>query len=291
MNKIDLAWFAYSSGYLVVAFLFLFLAKVLYNLLTSFNVNKQLTEKDNPAMGLHVCGFLLGMVLVLSSVFSGDSGEPTLAHFIEEIKEVALYGALGLVLLLLAGLINDKLILHSFDNRKEIIEKENKAVAALTGTTYISSGVIIAAAIYASVDIISVLIFYGVGQLILLIFMFIYQKMTAYDDLQELGEKQNLPVALSISGNLLAYSLILFKGIAVNPAFVEEWSLQERLINVAYYAVGGVILLYLARLVVDFMFLPKVKLHKELVEDQNLNAGLMEGTLALSMGVVLCICL
>ena len=291
MNSTDLAWLLYSSGYLVVALVFLLIAKILYNLVTPFCVNEQLTEKDNPALGIHFFGYLFGILAVICSVFYGDTETPSLSTFLEEIQEVALYGGLGIVLLLIAGLINDKVFLNTFNNRTEIIDKENKAVAFVTASTYISSGLIIAAAIFASIDLFSLLMFYVIGQIILLIFMSLYKGLTKFDDQKELGEAQNVAVALAISGNMIAYSLILMKGIAVNPAISVDWTLGDRLLNLAYYAIGGLVLISIVRLVADYIFMPKAKIHKELVEDKNINAGLMEGTLVLSMGLILSLCL
>ena len=291
MSSIDLAWLAYSGGYLLVGLIFLFIAKTLYNIATPFCVDSHLTEKDNPALGIHFIGFILGILAVVCSVFYGHSFEPTVEVFLEEIKEVLLYGGLGVALVLVAGLLNDKLVLSRFNNRTEIIDKQNTAVATLTASTYLGSGLVIAAAIYASIDILSLIIFFIAGQVILCLFMAIYKGLTKYDDQHELGEKQNFAVSLAIAGNLIAYSVILMKGIGINPELSMEWSLQDRLLNLAYYAIGGILLLGLARLVADFLFMPKAKMQKELVEDRNVNAGLLEGGLALSVGMILSVCL
>lgn len=280
MSSIDFAWLAYSGGYLLVGLIFLFIAKILYNVATPFCVDSHLTEKDNPALGIHFIGFILGILAIVCSVFCGDTFEPTLEVFIEEIKDVLIYGGLGVILLLIAGTLNDKLVLNRFNNCAEIIDKQNTAVATLTASTYIGSGLVIAAAIYASIDILSLIIFFIAGQIILCLFMSIYKGLTKYDDQHELGEKQNLAVALAIAGNLVAYSVILMKGIGIHPELSLEWSLQERLLNLAYYSVGGIVLLGLARLIADFIFMPKAIMNKELVEDKNVNAGLLEGGLA-----------
>jgi uncharacterized membrane protein YjfL (UPF0719 family) len=205
--------------------------------------------------------------------------------------DVGLYGGLGLLLLCIAGFLNDKLVTGKFKCREEIIERENTAVASLSGVAYFSSGILIAASIYASVNLISVLIFFVIGQLVLTIFCSIYKIITKYDDLVEIGEKKNLSAGIAFAGNVMAYSLILFKGIAVDPIKSVDFTLQDRLIYFAYYAVGGVVLLAVGRLLADKVFLPSVSLHKEIVKDQNINAGIIEGTLVLSIGVILSFCL
>ena len=56
MDRTDLAWFAYSGGYLAVSLIFLFIAKLLFDLVTPYCLKKELTEKDNPAFGVHLAG-------------------------------------------------------------------------------------------------------------------------------------------------------------------------------------------------------------------------------------------
>ena len=46
------------------------------------------------------------------------------------------------------------------------------------------------------------------------------------------------------------------------------------------YAGAGFVALMLVRKVVDFAILPRTTLHHEIVEDRNLNAALLEGTLS-----------
>ena len=65
----DLAWFLYSTGYLVVGVVVLFIAKKLFDLATPFKVDRQLTEKDNPAVGILMAGFLIGMTAVLCGLY------------------------------------------------------------------------------------------------------------------------------------------------------------------------------------------------------------------------------
>ena len=97
--------------------------------------------------------------------------------------------------------------------------------------------------------------------------------------------------ALAYGGNLIAYGLILMKGLSMDPYAMETWTWQDRLVHAGYYAVVGGALLAVTRIINDVLFLPKAKLSKEIVEDRNLNAGLMAATLALSMGAAMVFCL
>ncbi len=289
---IELKWVLYSSGYLAFAVLFLLVAKKLFDVLTPFSVDKQLTEKDNPAVGVLVTGFLLGVTAVICGVFAGEGPQtPSLSAFGEEIGPVALYGGIGIVLLFLAGIINDKVVLRRFSNRKEIIESKNSAVAVIMAATYVGSGLVIAGGISGSVDLISLLAAFAASQVLLVVFAMIYQMATSYDDQKELGGRKNVPAGIAFGGNMLAYSLILMKGAIMDPANVEAWTWTDRLTHIGYYALAGCVLLMITRIVNDRLFLPKARISKEIVKDRNLNAGFMEAGLALAMGSAMVFCL
>ena len=286
-----LAWFLYSSGYLAVAVLVLYLSKKVFDLATPYSVDVQLTEKDNPALGVLLTGFLLGVAAVLCGVFAGEGSGPTLAAFGEEMIDVAIGGVLGVALLFVAGVVNDKLILSRFSNRKEVIEGRNTAVGLIMACTYVGAGLVVAGAIYASTDIASAVVMFVFGQLVLVLFARIYQRVTRYDEQEQLGEKQNLAAGIAFGGNILAYSLILMKGAMIDPAEAAEWTWADRLVEFGYYAVAGCVLLVVAHLVTDRVFLPTVRTADEIVNDQNVNAGLIETGLALAVGAALVFCL
>ncbi len=288
----DLMWITYSVGYLAFAVIFLLVGKKFFDLLTPYSVNVQLTHKDNVAVGVLVVGFLLGLACIICGVFAGDGAEePSLAVFLNELIEVGLYGLLGMVLLFGAGIINDKVVLRQFSNQTEIVESGNVAVAVIMAATYVGSALMIAGGIQGCIGVSSMLISFGVGQIALTLFAGLYQLITRYDDQKELGEKQNVAAALAYGGNLVAYGLILMKGLSMDPSQAEVWTWQDRLIHAGYYAVVGGVLLIITRIINDMLFLPKAKLSQEIVEDRNLNAGLMAAALALSMGAAMVFCL
>lgn len=286
----ELVWILYGAGYVIVGLVLLFLAKLLFDLVTPYSLKVQLTDKDNPAVGTVLLGYMLGVVAVLCGVFSGeDAAEASFESFLWDLQPVVIYSVVGMVLLLIGGIINDKIILRRFSNTKEIIEDQNTSVAVIMSASYIGSGLIVAGGIQGSLDILSALVAFGLGQLALVIFAFIYQAATSYNDQEELSEKQNLAVGVAFASNLLAYSVLLMHGATMQTEQVENWN--HRLLYFGYYALAGIVLLPLLRIINDRIFLPGVNLAKEIVEDQNLNAGLMEAGLALGMGVILVVCL
>ncbi|MCK5802179.1 MAG: DUF350 domain-containing protein [Lentisphaeria bacterium] len=284
----DIMWFAYSSGYVAVGCFMLVMAKKFFDLLTPYSLEVQLTTKDNTAVGVLLGGYLAGVAAVLCGVFIGDTAELTFAAFLSELGPAIGYGFLGIVLLFIAGIVNDKAILHSFSNTVEIITRRNTAVALVMGAGYLGSGIIIAAGIIACSGVLSAILSFVVAQAALVGFCMLYQKLTAYDDQKELGEEQNVAAGLGTAGSMIAYSMIVAKGLASREM---EWSQLDNLLNLLYYAIGGCILLFVARFICDRLFLPKSAISVEIVKDRNLNAGILEAVLAISLGAILLCCL
>ena len=194
-------------------------------------------------------------------------------------------------MLFIAGVINDKVVLRHFSNHKEIVDNQNSAVAVIMAATYIGSGLIVAGGIRGSLDMVSALLSFAIGQFAFVAFGLLYQLLTKYDDEEELSKNKNLAAGIAFAGNLLAYGMILMRGLRIDDAVVETWSLEDRTLNALYYALAGCVLLIAARVVTDRAFLPGGKVSEEIVRDRNLNAGYMEAALALSVGAVLVFCL
>ncbi|MBT3378630.1 MAG: DUF350 domain-containing protein [Lentisphaerae bacterium] len=286
----ELTWMVYAAGYVLAAMVLLWFSKKLFDVLTTYSVERQLTEKDNPAVGLLLTGFFLGIIAVLCGVFMGDNeGELTLDAFLGELGPVVLYAFLGMLLLFLAGVVNDKLILHSFDNEREIIDSKNTAVAVIMFATYVGSGLVIAGGIHGCTGMLSAVIGFGAGQCALVAFAALYQRSTGYDDQEEIGKNRNVAAGTAFGGNVLAYSIILMKGLTMQSG--ELTTVWDRSWHFGYYAIAGGLLLIVTRIINDRVFLPSARIRDEVVRDRNINAGYMEATLAIGMGVILVVCL
>lgn len=287
---IQIAWVVYATAYLVMAVAFLYLTKKLFDLLTPYSVEVQLTGKDNPAVGLVLVGFLLGVTAIVCGAFAGEgTGEPSFTSFTAEVVPVIVYALIGMALLFVAGIINDKVVLYKFSNHTEIVESRNMAVAAIMSAAYVGSGLIIGGGIHGSTSIVSALVAFVLGQVALVAFALLYQAATKYDYHEEIGEKKNAAAGVAFAGNILAFSIILMRGVSMDATAEGAWS--GRLVHFLYYAVAGCVLLVIMRIINDRIFLPSSKLSREIVDDQNLSAGFMSAGLALAIGTVLIFCL
>ena len=97
----------------------------------------------------------------------------------------------------MSRIINDKLLLYQFCNVKEIITDRNVGTGAVQCGTYIATALIIGGSIHGEGGgLISALVFFILGQGLLILFGLIYNKLTPFD-LHEEIEKDSFSIIKS----------------------------------------------------------------------------------------------
>ena len=263
--------------YLAVVLALLVIGKRVYDgLHRSFALRTELIEKDNLAVALAVAGYYLGLVIVLVAVVSG----PASFSLLDDVIGLVIFGLLGIVLLNLSALINDKVVFSKFSIEREIVEDRNAGVGALEGANYLAVGLVTAGAMSGEGGLLSGLVFWIAGLVALIIAGILYDQITSYDLHDEI-EKSNVAVAAAFAGVLIGFGNVI--RLAGEGDFVS-WN--ESLAEFGYYAVVGLILLPFIRLFADKVLLPGARLSDELLQERpNLGAGVIEGVsyLAASM--------
>ena len=250
---------------LIAAFFILFIiGKVVNDLIhREYKLNHELVEKDNPALALAVVGYYLGLVVALGGTLAGPTN-----GIVNDLIDMAIYGLLSIILLNISWFICDKLILYKFKVSDELIRDQNIGTGAVSAGVSIASGFII----YGSVQgegggIVTVLAFWALGQVILLVAGFLYEKITPYS-IHEQIEKDNVAAGVSFGGALTAMGVIV--GLAAESDFTS-WS--ENLPDYLGYAILGLVLLPIIRLLTDKLLLPGVKLSDEIAVQEKPNLG------------------
>ena len=263
--------------YLAVVLALLVIGKRVYDgLHRSFALRTELIEKDNLAAALAVAGYYLGLVIVLVAVVSG----PASFSLLDDVIGLVIFGLLGIVLLNLSALINDKVVFSKFSIEREIVEDRNVGVGALEGANYLAVGLVTAGAMSGEGGLLSGLVFWVAGLVALIIAGILYDRITSYDLHDEI-EKSNVAVAAAFAGVLIGFGNVI--RLAGEGDFVS-WN--ESLAEFGYYTVVGLILLPFIRLFADKVLLPGARLSDELLQERpNLGAGVIEGVsyLAASM--------
>lgn len=137
------------------------------------------------------------------------------------------------------------------------------------------------------------LVYVGLGVVVLVLAKFAQDFLTPYRINEQLGRKDNAALGLSITGYFLGV-IIVFVGVLYQPLTVirdDQWQLTGDfwfdVLEVFLYAVAGILVLNLARILVDKLVLYKFKTEKEIIEDQNAGSGAVEFAVYISVGLVI----
>lgn len=299
----------YSASALLIAAGLLLVARVAYSALARFDVEHELTEADNPAVGPALFGYLGGVSIVLAGLLGTEGAsleDPTGIAW--DLAELFGWGLLAIVLLKLSGWLNDKLILRGFENKKELVEDRNLGVGVTLGGSYIASGLVLAGALTGTVapevlptdasrldrllhELMSAGTFFALGQVALIVFGQIYRFIQPTDVFKAIEEDYvvdgvhhggNAAAGIAFGGNLAALGLVLF-----GAARADFTGWVDNLATFGIVTGVGLVLLPLWRFFVDHVMLGKADLAKEIYEDRNCNAALLETASVIGMAMVL----
>jgi uncharacterized membrane protein YjfL (UPF0719 family) len=278
-TEMDPLLYALLSGaaYLLVATLLVFAAKYINDFLTPYLVDVELAKHDNVALAVSFSGYLAGVAIIYIGALVGPATELAL-----DLIRTGGWALAGIFLLNLSRVINDRLLLSRFSNVKEIIEDQNTGVGAVQAGGYVASALIVAGSIHGQGGgILTMLAFYAAGQVALLIFTWLYDRITPYDLHAEL-EADNVAAGVAFGGGLIAIGLVLMHACAGN--FVS-WGANFR--QFALEAALILILLPMVRWFLDKAIFAKLDLNHEIAKDRNLGAAFLEATVMISFSAVL----
>ncbi len=278
--------------YIVAVFVVLWIGKKLNDWTTPYSIDDQLTGQDNKALAVSFAGYMLAIAIIIvgvlteeTSLFTEAVAELSFSQRLVvvgyELLETVIWSIVGIGLLIVSRVINDKLILSRFDNIKEIIDDKNVGTGAVQFGTYIGTAYIIKAVIFGEElhwlsDIISTVVFFVLAQLAFILFGIFYQKITSYDIHGEI-ERDNAAAGVAFGLNLAAIGIIL-------SSAIEK---TDSLIIFAIWFVEGAILLLVSRILVDKIILPGENLNSEIQADRNWGAALIEGGVAIMIAFLL----
>ncbi|MEL6193175.1 MAG: DUF350 domain-containing protein [Bacteroidota bacterium] len=263
--------------YITVFFLLLMVAKWLKHFFNSYDLDEELVEKDNTAIGLSFAGYCLSIAIIFVAAYSGST-----KGFGLDALEVIGYSLGGILLLNLSREINNRFILTKFPVRKELIEDQNAGTGIVEAAVYISSALIIAGSIYGEGGgPLSALIFFVIGQIGLILFAWMYEKTIPYSFHHEI-EQDNVAAGAGFSGGLISIGIIIMGAISGDVNH-----LAQDIIAVMFDLLLVIVFLIILRFVLDRIILRKSNLLDEITRDQNLGAGILEMVLAISFATVM----
>jgi uncharacterized membrane protein YjfL (UPF0719 family) len=273
-----MAQFLSRSGHASVVLLeviaFVWIGKKALELATRTRFREELMVKDNPAAGVALSGFYIALFLALSGLLSGQPG-PLLV----DLRITAVHGSVAILAIALSSFAWRPIVHVSL--REDILGRRNLGAGLVTASILVATGLVYRGAVHLETENPAhVGVFFALGEGALLFCLLLYEWVTPYNVYQEIAEKTNVAAAISFSGATLAAGLIL--GNAVEGAFTT-W--KESLTEALLYMIPVLVLPLVRLVVVNGLFLGLGSVNREVVEDQNAAAGMVEA--AAYLGIAL----
>ena len=258
---------AQTVVYLLEAFVLLFVAKQVYaRVFRRVDLKEELYGRNNHAMAVAVIGYCLGICLALGGALSGPSG-----GWQADLVGIAQYGLLSIVLMVVAGVICERVLLPHFDSRKEIVTDQNMGTAFVEAGMHIANGLIVLAIAQGEGPLWSGVAFWLLAQVVLVVAGLLYEWITPHSVHDEL-ERDNAAVGLAFGGVLVGMGNIVSIAVAGDYA---GWLIGLQTFGVD--VVFGFVALYAIHKLTDLLLAPRVRLGAEQVEEPpNVGAGLIE---------------
>jgi len=264
-----------------------------YDWTTPFAFRRELSEKDNPAFGVNLAGYIFGVILLILG--AAATGSDALSHPLD----IAVFGTLAVLLLRLGAVMTDKLILTSFSVWKEINEDCNLGIGFVTAGVFVGTGTILNGALSGEssgmlMGILTTIGYFLLAQLVLVIASSVYIRLVKYRHrdgtvlgvLQELCERDNPAVGLSFAGYIIGVSLVVSAGIS--GVDITSWSiLSEALLTLLFSSIMGIVVMLVIRPFVDRAVIPYAKVSDEVGEQKNLAIAGVNASFYVGLGLIL----
>ncbi len=256
--------------------------------LIGVHAKDELDKKDNIAFGIIIAGAVLALMLIMSGAISGDAH----ASLMQEALNVLMYGVVGIVLLKVGFLVQDKLLLRKICVRDEI-KKGNTAVAITAAANLIAVGIVIRTSITWVEDdgmngLLPVVLVFIASQIILaavtLLRTFIFAKRNPNNTWQNAIQGNNIALAIRFAAQMLATAFALS-----SVAYLVNYS-SILLFEIVYTWLG----LGLAVMVVVWLLytlacpivLRKINVVEEVDQQRNVGVAAIEAALFLGIATL-----
>lgn len=293
LNSLSLSGLAWQLAVVAIdlgiAIIALSSLRYLQGLMAGVNSTHELSEKDNFAFGVSISGNALALALIMAGVVTGE-GLPSL---LDEAIHVSSYALLGIVLLKIGTLINDKVIFHTF-SLKEQVKAENMAAGTVQAANFIALGIIINASIKwvesdSLIGLLSVIVVFVLAQVLMLavtrIRSSMYQKKHNGHVWQVALEKGNTALAIRYSGHIISTAL------AVGAAGGFVGYLQNAIWLSAIYWFGTSLVIMLALVLLSSfagrIVLAGINCSEEVDKQQNLGVAYIEAAIYVAVALII----
>jgi uncharacterized membrane protein YjfL (UPF0719 family) len=258
-------------GLILEAFVILFVAKLARDWVLKtrgYLVDKLVVQERSSSAAISQAGYMIGILLgflgTISFASKADGYGALVAH-------IALFGGLAIALQIAADRIGDRLIFRGLAG--EGAKDDNVSHAVGRAAVSIATGLVLRGSLAdPSAGVVACLIWFVVGQALMILAVLFYCRLTPYDDLAEI-KRNNLAAAFPITGILIGLGLVIEAAVAVKG----DGGALDSALRVGKFLGVSLVLVWGFRLAASRILLPKAKLSSEIVEGKSVAAGLQEG--------------
>jgi len=263
-----------ASVVLLEVIALVWIGKKALELATRTRFRDELMVKDNPAAGVMLAGFTLSLFLAISGLLDGEA--TTLGR---DALITAIHGTGAIVAIIVSSFLWRPLVRVTL--REDILQARNVGGGLVSAAVLVATGLIYRGAVHLQGENYATIgVFFAIGEGALLLHLLIYEWVTPYDVYEEISAKTNLAAAISFAGATVAAGLIL--GNAVEGEFTS-W--KESITSALLYMIPLLALPLVRLLLVNGLFLGFASVNREIVEDRNTAAGLVEASVYVGAAV------
>ena len=251
----------------ILVFVWLIVSKLLFDhfFFREVKIEGEIFHKKNVALALSYGGFLLAVSLLIYNTFAYYS-------FWEELITLAFLT----ILLMLSVFLFDLIFLRKIDLKKEILSQN--VPAGLTQAVYFVASSLILSGAYWDKESLTLsfaysLIYLALGYILLFVVAFILARVLSLDFEEEI-KKSNLSASLVLGGLTLSVSVVIFSALSGESL----GSILTDIFITILYVLLTTLLMLLLYLIFEYLIFRKVKLSKEILEN-NLSASIVVASL------------
>jgi uncharacterized membrane protein YjfL (UPF0719 family) len=260
-------------GLMVEALAILFLAKLARDQLLKrrgFSVNELVVKQSSAGAAIGQAGYLIGTLLGFLGALSFAANAPTALSM---VTHLALFGLMAVLLQLVADRLSDRLIFRGMAAMPGAAEESNLSLALGKAAVSVATGLVLRGSMVdPTAGVLASVAWFFVGQALMVLAVLFYCRLTPYDDLGEI-KRNNVAASFPIVGILLALGLVVEAAIATKGA----GDLLPTALHVGKFLGVSLVLVYVFRLLTNYVLLPKTKLAHAIVEQRSVAAGVQEG--------------
>ena len=261
--------------------------RFLTGLVANVDSAEELASRDNAAFGIAMAAGTVSLALMLTGAVSGELG----ASYLEEIVSVGSYGLLGLVLIKVGRLIQDKVLLRGIEIQSQI-KSGNVAAALVDAANTIAIGLILRAVmLWVESETLSgllvVLAAFVITQLLLALVtsyrIQVFARRNNGNSLQQAFAKGHVALSIRFMGHLIGVALALTAASGVV-------AYSEQTLWIALMTWAGVTLLFtmlvsLLAVIARNVILAGVDVAEEVDHQHNLGVAAIEAAIYISIGL------